>query len=249
MPPAITRGPSFAVNQPYFFPYLGYFSLISYADVFVLYDNVEYSKQSWTNRNRILRGGEVVMITLPLRASPDSTWISNREIAREFTTQKFYRVIEGAYRKAPYWDQLKEVIQLMEVPESRGLFEFLYRNISGLCELLGIKTPLLRYSEIVPDSTRSVGEERIFSVAQALDLKRYVNLPGGQKLYSRDRFAERGLALEFLEHLPRAYTQYRPRDSEPNGSIFADRLSVLDAIANVGVTETSNLIRSGFRLV
>lgn len=258
LPPLTARGPVtpatsknhvLAINQPYFFPYLGYFSLIAYSDLFVLYDDVEYSKQSWTNRNRILRNGEVIKISLPLRAAPDSTWISKREIAPEFTIQKLYRIVEGAYRKAPYWNQLQGIIESMEVPQSRGLFDFLYQNISNLCDVLGIGTPILRYSDVAPESTSSIGEERIFSVAKALAFNRYVNLPGGQKLYSRLRFAERNLDLEFLEHIPRDYPQLRPQFDQPNGSLFVDRLSILDSIANIGVAETSKRIHTDFRIM
>ena len=52
--------------QPYFFPYLGYFQLLAHVDVFVVYDDTQYVKQSWINRNRILEHGVAAYLTLPV---------------------------------------------------------------------------------------------------------------------------------------------------------------------------------------
>ena len=56
-----------AIMQPYFFPYIGYFQLINAVDKFVIYDNIEYTKKGWINRNRILKEGVDLMISLPLK--------------------------------------------------------------------------------------------------------------------------------------------------------------------------------------
>lgn len=238
-----------AINQPYFFPYLGYFSLILYSDIFVLYDNIEYSKRGWTNRNRILSHGRPLKLSLPLRSAPDSTWISRREIASEFTLEKFFRILEGAYRKAPHWKQLEEFIAELQIPANRSLFDFLAESISSLCQLFEIKTPILRYSDINSNSADVVGEERIFVISEALGAKRYVNLPGGREIYTPDSFRKRGLTLEFLDHIPREYPQIVPSVVETLRPQFFDRLSVLDVIANIGIDETASRIQSDFRIV
>ncbi len=60
-----------AIMQPYFLPYIGYFQLMSAVDVFVVYDNIKYTKKGWINRNRILQNGHDVMFSLPLKADSD----------------------------------------------------------------------------------------------------------------------------------------------------------------------------------
>ena len=60
-----------AIMQPYFFPYIGYFQLIHAVDRFVIYDNIEYTKKGWINRNRILNNGSIKTITLPIKKASD----------------------------------------------------------------------------------------------------------------------------------------------------------------------------------
>jgi len=60
-----------AIMQPYFLPYIGYFQLIAAADIFVVYDNIKYTKKGWINRNRILQNGEALTVSLPLKNDSD----------------------------------------------------------------------------------------------------------------------------------------------------------------------------------
>ena len=66
-----SRGKKLGVMQPYFLPYIGYFQLIEAADVFVVYDNIKYTKKGWINRNRMLRNGSDMVFSLPLKKDSD----------------------------------------------------------------------------------------------------------------------------------------------------------------------------------
>src|SRR5215467_5703628 len=93
------------IMQPYFLPYIGYFQLIGAVDLFIVYDNIKYTKKGWINRNRMLLNGKDVMFSLPLRSASDSLDIRERELAADFSRDKLLKQIEGAYRRAPYFSQ------------------------------------------------------------------------------------------------------------------------------------------------
>jgi hypothetical protein len=102
-----------AQMQPYVFPYLGYFQLIAGVDEFVLLDNLQYVKQSWINRNRILLNGKDWLITFPLRKGGHLDKINEKFFCDRFPSEmeKLLRVIYNAYAKAPCY---KKVYPLLE---------------------------------------------------------------------------------------------------------------------------------------
>src|ERR1700680_880113 len=95
-----------AIMQPYFFPYIGYFQLIDSVDLFIVYDNIKYTKKGWINRNRILLNGKDVTLSLPLKSDSDFLDIRDRELAADFNREKLVNQLSGAYRRAPYFRQV-----------------------------------------------------------------------------------------------------------------------------------------------
>src|SRR5467141_3329484 len=89
--------------QPYFFPYVGYFQLIRSVDLFIVYDNIKYTKKGWINRNRLLRNGKGVVFSLPLKSDFDHLDVRERELAADFNRDKLLNQFEGAYRRAPHF--------------------------------------------------------------------------------------------------------------------------------------------------
>lgn len=90
-----------SIMQPYFLPYSGYFQLIAASDLFVVYDNIKYTKKGWINRNRFLRDGKAVPFSLPLKHAPDSLEIRERELTANFNPGKLLNQFRAAYRQAP----------------------------------------------------------------------------------------------------------------------------------------------------
>src|SRR2546425_10536248 len=102
---------SLAVMQPYFFPYVGYFQLMNAADLFVVYDNIKYTKKGWINRNRILQNGKDVVFSIPLRKDSDSLHIRNREISADFKKAKLLNQIREAYRRSPHFERTFSLVE------------------------------------------------------------------------------------------------------------------------------------------
>src|SRR4030042_5533275 len=95
-----------AIMQPYFLPYIGYFQLMNAVDEFVIYDNIEFSKKGWINRNRILVNGKDSYITIPLKKDSDYLDVRDRYLAETWSSEKIKMLkrIIGSYRKAPRFD-------------------------------------------------------------------------------------------------------------------------------------------------
>src|SRR4029077_11888011 len=132
------------VMQPYFLPYIGYFQLINAVDLFIVYDNIKYTKKGWISRNRILREGQVVPFSLALKRGSDLLDVSARELAADFDGGRLLNQIREAYRRAPYFAQAFPVVEQVMQYGDRNLFRFLHNSILKTCAYLGIGTEIAK---------------------------------------------------------------------------------------------------------
>jgi hypothetical protein len=110
-----------SIMQPYFFPYLGYFQMVQSANKFIFYDDVNYIKGGWVNRNRIIINSKATMITLPLDNA--SSFRQINEIRLNNYPGKLLKTIKQAYCKATYFNQVFPIIEdLFFKDEQRGFY-------------------------------------------------------------------------------------------------------------------------------
>ena len=215
------------IMQPYFFPYLGYFSLIQNIDLFIVYDTVQYIKQGWINRNRILHPNRSgwQYISVPVEsASFHSSYrtpilnikISNKKPWKERILNQLAHYEKATPFASTAIDFVRECLAINETSISR-----LNVSILEKCtNLLEIEFQYLFSSllNIEPDPIHSA-EERILDLCDFLGAKEYVNLPGGTNLYNAEKFKKRGIKLTFL-NLPTFVYQTAKYSFEPNLSII-----------------------------
>src|SRR5258706_4590191 len=108
-----------AIMQPYFFPFIGYFQLLKAVDVFVFYDDVNFIKKGWINRNRILVNGQEFLFTIPCKSISQNKLIKDVEVAWSPKDQeKFVKTLETNYKRAAYFEPtlalIKEVFSSSE---------------------------------------------------------------------------------------------------------------------------------------
>lgn len=217
------------IMQPYFFPYLGYFDLINSVDYLLIYDNVQYIKHGWINRNRILKpAGGWQYIAVPVdRSSLHASYrtsIENVEISQD---QKWKTRIIGQldhYRKkAPhFWETVALVECCLEAEES-SIARLNLSILEKVCAVLGIEFAHSSSSEMKfhPDPTMNA-QERILAICESLGARKYINLPGGRKLYDERSFMARGIEIEFRDLPALTYSCV--------GYEFIPNLSVLDLL-------------------
>jgi hypothetical protein len=196
-----------AIMQPYFLPYIGYFQLIAEADVFVVYDNIKYTKKGWINRNRMLLNGTDVTFSLPLKNDSDSLDVVERELAADFNLDRLLNQLKGAYAQAPYFSQTFPLIERIVRYEERNLFRYIHHAIVSVCRHLGVTTEIRVASEIAIDHELK-GQDKVIALCEALGADCYVNPIGGLKLYSKEDFRAHGIDLQFIQSKPFEYSQF-----------------------------------------
>lgn len=205
-----------AIHQPYFCPYAGYFRLMAATDLFVIYDDVQYSKGSWVARNMVQRtDGKKDWLTIPL---------SKRSVETKICDLKW------AERADEKWDNLKLRFKIFrEEPDYFLRFYTYYLQNAGGRMLSKGRTPVdfiigaleaanydlqigvrgkiplkantIRSSELdIPSELK--GQDRVIYICEMLGATEYVNSPGGRELYNEEEFKRRNIKLKFFSDFP-----------------------------------------------
>lgn len=215
-----------AIMQPYFFPYIGYWQLLNAADRFVIYDDVNFIKKGWINRNRIMISGEPRYITVPLDGASQNKRICDITVqAAPHWRRKMLASIEQGYRKSPYFAEIYPEVDTMIRLETGCLADYLAQQLLNMARLLRIDTEIVATSREYQNGDMS-GQERVLDICAREGATAYLNLPGGQKLYDPDIFKAANIDLNFLSAHASPYQQ--------RISGFVPDLSVIDALMEVG---------------
>jgi hypothetical protein len=209
------------IMQPYFLPHIGYWQLLAAVDRFVVYDNIQYAKKGWINRNRFLRNGTDAFFTVPLKKGSDFLDIADRWIADDFDPKTLLNPLASAYRKAPMFGTVFPLLETIVTAAPRNLFEYLHHSLVVTARHLDIRTPIV-VSSTVPIDHALKAERKVLAICGALGATRYVNASGGRALYAAETFAAQGIDLKFIQSRPIAYAQY--------GHAFVPGLSIVDVM-------------------
>lgn len=229
-----------AIMQPYFVPYIGYFQLMAAVDLFIVYDNIKYTKKGWINRNRILREGTDGQLVLPLKKDSDSRHICERQLAASFNPKKLLEKIKGAYRRAPQFAATYPMIEDIVRYEEGNLFGYVLNSIAQICKHIGITTEIRISSEIPIDHSLR-HQEKVLALCQAVGASTYINAIGGTTMYSRDVFQSRGIQLQFIRAKPFEYAQF--------GCTFVPWLSIIDVLMFNPIDAVRQCVRSEYELL
>lgn len=207
------------IMQPYFFPYIGYWQLMNAVDIYVIYDDVNYINRGWINRNRILINGKSNYIHLPLCGASQNKLINEIDILdNPSEKQKLLRALKLNYSKAPYFRNVYPFLENILKYNPKKAIHFFEYQIHMMAEYLNMKTKFLLSSSIKKNSELK-GENKILEICKILGADTYINAIGGQKLYSREKFDNAGIKLQFL-HTNEIYYRQFSQEFVPNLSII-----------------------------
>ena len=224
------------IMQPYFFPYIGYFQLIASVDLMLFVSDFLYKKRGFVNRNRMIVNHSQSWLTLPVRKSSSNRTIEQHHVSLDYLAKhKMLRKIEQSYAKAPHLVEAMSILAQGLPSDQSGLAPTLLQGLNNCSLALGIKTPTLMVhaAEIAPNSS---GEQRIIDICSDFGATEYLNLPGGQSIYSPNSFSSRGIRLGFNNPLIDIYPQ-------ANAKEFIPKLSILDLLMNVSKHERPRFTR------
>lgn len=221
-----------AVMQPYFFPYIAYFQLIHAVDAFVFYDDVQYIKGGWINRNYILSQGEKRRITLHLKGASPNRLINQIEVGNN--RLKILKTISQSYAKAPYFHAIYPLIERIFKQKENNLAAFIEFSIRQVCKYLKIHSQWHVSSDLQKDASLR-GQDKVLSICKELGASQYINMPGGRNLYDRERFEKEGIKLSFLEPKKTQYQQF--------GQEFMSNLSIIDVMMFNSLEQCQGLLK------
>lgn len=197
------------IMQPYFFPYIGYWQLINSVDIFVVYDEIEYTKKGWINRNKILVNESPKTITIPIKKDSDFLNVNERYISDSWfqSKHKMLNLIKSSYVKAPQFKQIMPFIAECLSTKENNLFKFLYLNLTKVIDLLEIKTDIVISSHLNIDQSLK-SQDKVISICKTLNASTYINPKGGVDLYDKKFFKQNGINLKFISSNEINYQQY-----------------------------------------
>ncbi len=223
-----------AIMQPYLFPYIGYWQLMKAVDRFVIYDDVNYIKGGWINRNRILIQGAPAYMTIPLvQASPNMTIQTLRMQSGTRWRDKLTRMLALTYARSPHFELVWPTLTRIIDYDTDDLVAFLTNQIQVLAQCLGLSTVFERASLSYPRH-RASGQARVIDICVQAGATQYINALGGRSLYDKATFAARGVDLRFLACRMPPYSQ--------RSDTFVPQLSIIDTLMALGVQATAHCL-------
>jgi hypothetical protein len=224
------------IMQPYFFPYIGYWQLLNAVDEYVIFDDVNYIKRGWINRNNILLNGEPKRINLHIKDASQNRLIKDTKLAQTDEDNKILlEVLKQSYHKAPYYEQVIYLVKEILDYKTDNLSEYLTNQIIQVCNYLDIRTKILLSSDIEKDNSLK-GEEKIIEICKKRNADTYINAIGGKELYHDEHFKKENMELKFLKT---GDVHYKMFDYE-----FVPSLSIIDVMMFNSVDEVTTLLEN-----
>lgn len=216
------------IMQPYFFPYIGYFSLIFRTDKWVVFDTTQYTPKTWMNRNRILKPHKSLgwqYITVPLKNSSISTKIYQAEILnRQESMIKILAQIEHYRKKAPFFDNVYKIVKdSFDNIENDSLVDLNLESLKAVCKYLKIPFNYMVYSKSLQTLKKDLSAgEWALEISSELNATEYINPIGGCDLFSIEEFERRNIKISFLNSPKFEYKCYPYQ--------FIENLSIIDVL-------------------
>lgn len=207
------------IMQPYFLPYIGYWQLMNAVDKYVIYDDVNFIKGGWINRNNLLMNGKPCLFSLPL--SGGSSFKKINEIGILPRPPALLKTVIQAYSKAPHFSAVYPLIEKIIEYDTVSLVSFTQNSILSIARYLDFKTEFMMSSDIEKDNALK-GQEKVVAICKSQGATEYYNAIGGQELYSKEVFRREGIDIHFLKTGSISYKQYK--------NDFVPCLSILDVL-------------------
>lgn len=221
---------SIAVVQSNYIPWRGYFDLINSVDEFILFDDVQYTRRDWRNRNVIKSSAGLLWLTIPVQVKGKYLQkIKDTEVADHKWARDHWRSIIHNYSKAKHFPEYRGVFEALYLQAGdKFLSQINYRFIVGICRILGIQTKIswsMDYT-LIGDRT-----ERLVGLCRQAGAMRYLSGPSAKAYLNEDLFRNEGMEVSYMDYS--CYREY----GQPNPP-FESGVSIIDLIFNEGLEGT-----------
>ena len=221
-----------AILQSNYIPWKGYFDIINMVDEFILYDDMQYTRRDWRNRNKIKTFGGVKWLTIPVNVKGKYYQkINETEVNRSDWAEEHWKTIRYNYAHAPYFDELSP--WLGDLYQKAGSLTMLsdinYLFLSEICRYLGIRTKLSWSSdyELIDGKT-----ERLAALVKSAGGGFYLSGPAAKDYIQPEVFDEYGIELAYMDY--GGYPEYPQLHGD-----FTHQVSILDLLFMEGPSSTA----------
>lgn len=214
-----------AVLQSNYIPWKGYFDLINDVDLFIFYDDVQYTKNDWRNRNKVKTNNGSQWLTIPVKSSTD-TLINEVGFQNELWAEKHYKTLNTLYSKAPYYKKFKDFLGYIYIDHQwAGLSElnqFVIKYIST--NFLGITT---EFENSTKYNCNGIKLDRLIDLLKKVQADEYISGPAARNYIDNSRFESENIILKYKEYKDyKEYNQFHPP--------FDHYVSILDLLFHTG---------------
>lgn len=222
------------IIQSSYIPWRGYFDFIRSVDLFVIYDDVQYSTGSWRNRNQIKTSSGPKWITIPVKTNSRNHLIEQVSIGESPKPwrETHRNLLKFALGSAPFFQDALDIWESAIASQDSKLSPLNIRLIHLICEYLQIQTPIALSSQYPVEGSKT---QRLINLLKKLDATVYLSGPTAKGYLEEDLFRENGMSLEYKTYDYPPYSQLWGN--------FVGAVSVVDLIANIG-PEAKNYIGS-----
>jgi len=200
------------ILQPSYIPWRGYFDQIDRADTFIFYDDVQYDKHGWRNRNQIKTSQGKQWLTIPVHSKGVTEGISIKDVRIDLSKpwpKKHLKALTFAYSKAPFFRDYRPWLESIYNRRDEFLADFTINTTMELAKKLGIMgTKYLRSSEIPGIEGRKT--DRLIQILQYVGATHYLSGPSARDYLEIEKFERVGISLEFMQFNYTEYSQLHP---------------------------------------
>jgi len=216
------------ILQPTYIPWIGYFEMISSADVFVVYDHVQFVRKSWQQRNRVKTSNGVATLSVPVQHAPQKTRICDVRISyvNGDPLEKHWQTIRGSYKRAAYFALYESVFEEIYTGKPEYLRDLNVSLIRAICNILDIQTPIIFSSHLGIENGGTNKSDDVVALCKAISATHIYDAKGAEVFLDRESFTASGVSISFQEFTHPRYTQLWGK--------FEPYLSVIDLIFNEG---------------
>ena len=213
-----------SILQSNYIPWKGYFDIIARSDVFVIYDEVQYTKNDWRNRNIIKTQNGLQWLTIAVKHDSLDQKICDTQVFKNNWSKKHIGTLQANYAKAPFFKDYKEAIFEVYENVTSNLSEINLQFINAICRILEIDTKIIDSRTL---NLRGDKQERLIHACKILEADTYLSGPAAKSYIEEDIFESNNIKVEWMDYAN--YKEYNQLFSP-----FEHGVSILDLIFNEG---------------
>lgn len=215
------------ITQSNYIPWKGYFDLLRSSDVFVVFDEVQYTKRDWRNRNKLICKSGPKWLTIPVKTKKKyNQKISETEVLNDNWVIDHLNFMENNYRKANFFDEYYPIIKKIIIDsQDKYLSKINIRIIKNLLYLLDINVEIIHSSQFDLDEEKN---DKLISICNQLNISNYITGPSALNYIDKKKFIDSNISLSIFEY--KNYKQYKQLWDG-----FDHNVSIIDMFFNLGI--------------